>query len=110
MRHGFGLFETGFLSSTQLIGFLVIVFLVLVLLFEFRKKSSLGQRSLTEILNVRYAQGEIGEDRYHEINMIIEDEVSETPAMMIAKERFAKGEISSEEFIRTRDFINSDSK
>ncbi|HEY5587189.1 MAG TPA: hypothetical protein VIK78_22230 [Ruminiclostridium sp.] len=48
MRHGFGVYETGVVGSAVLIGFLVIVFLVLVILFEFRKKSSPGQRNLIE--------------------------------------------------------------
>jgi len=107
MRHGFGIYGTGFASSALLIGLLAAIFVVLAIFFVFRRKSSPGQTGLIEILNIQYAKGKIGEERYHEIKLIIEDEVSETTAMMIAKDRFARGEISSEEFIKTRNFINS---
>jgi uncharacterized membrane protein len=110
MRHGIGLYETGFMSWGIIIVILVIVFLGLAFLFKSRKKTSDKHKHLIEILNERYAKGEIGEDKYHEIKMIIEDEISESSAMMIAKERYVKGEISSKEFIVARDFINLNSK
>lgn len=61
-------------------------------------------------LNVRYSNGGISEEKYYEIKMIIGNEFTEIPSMIIAKQRFINLELSSKEFIKTRDIISSNNK
>jgi len=109
MRHGFGYF-TGWANGGTIIILLLLVTAVIALITYtsdyFRKKNHPAHSKLLEILEEKYAINEISADEYHERSMLIEDEYwldLNNPSMMILKERYAKCEIDSREYVVRRD-------
>ena len=50
----------------------------------------------------------IADDKYYEIKAILKEEHSNSPAVMILKERYATGSIDSAKFIKIRNEITLD--
>ena len=62
---------------------------------------------ILDILNVRYAKNEIDDDKYYEVKSILKDEDFDSSAIMVLKERYACGNLSSVEFIKMRDILKT---
>ena len=106
MRYGH-YFETNLIYSPFFtIGVLLLAMTVFFIVFLAPASIKSEQERILEILDIRYAKNEIADDNYYEIKAILKDEDSNSPAVMILKERYASGSITSVEFIKMRDQIN----
>ena len=88
------------------VGVLLLAIFVFFLIFIEPKRKRSEHERILDILAVRYAKNEIDEDKYYEVKSILENEESDSPAIMVLKERYACGNLSSDEFIKMRDNIN----
>lgn len=89
-----------------MVGILIAAIIGIILVFNALKKNSPEHERIIELLNVRYAKNEIDNDKYNEVKSILEDEDSDNPAILVLKERYASGNLSSVEFIKMRDEVN----
>jgi len=92
------------------LGFFIIAALVLMALLTacFRGKNHPEQNTLLKILKEKYARHEIGDDEFRERSMLVEDEYwrdADCPEMVRLKERYARCEIDSREYIKRREEI-----
>ena len=85
------------------IALIMAVVVLIVFLLNSKKEVNPKTQILLEILKERYARDEIKADEYRERKMIIEEDESFDPTMLVLKERYAKGEIDSSEFCTKRD-------
>ena len=89
-----------------MIGVLIAAIIGIFLVFDAFKRNSPENERIVDILNVRYAKNEIDDAKYYEVKSILEDGDSDSPAILVLKERYASGNLSSVEFIKMRDVIN----
>ena len=103
MRHGrfMGYGYNGSIILFIILLLVVIAFIVFLNSF-FSKRSSSPNEKYLNILNERYINDEINADKYMEIRMLLEDEESEDYSILILKEKYARGEISREEFLQSK--------
>lgn len=102
MRH-WGMLGSSF-SLIFIILFLIFAILIIFsLLNPIHKKTSIENKRIFKKLEGRYISGEMDLAEYTERGLILEDETSTEPSMVILKERYANGEIHSREFIKLRD-------
>jgi len=88
-----------------IVGVLIAAIIGIFLVFSALKRNRPEHERIIDLLNVRYAKNEIDDDKYYEIKSILEDEDSDDPAILVLKERYASGNLSSVEFIKKRDEI-----
>lgn len=106
MRYGHYIGTDIIYSPFFTIGVLLIAITVFFIVFLAPTKTKPEQDRILEILNIRYAKNEIADDKYYEIKAILKEEHSNSPAVMILKERYATGSIDSVEFIKIRNELN----
>ena len=105
MRYGHSI-GYGFYGFDWLIVILLIAFIALYILISINKNNlSSSCSKFLNMLNERYARGELDSDEYNERKIIIEDTKSTEPAILILLERYAKGEIDSKEFYAIKNHI-----
>jgi len=106
MRYGH-YFETNIIYSPFFtIGILLLAMTVVFIVFLTPARTGSDHERFLDILNIRYAKNEIDHDKYYEVKAILKDEDSDSPAIMILKERYASGNLNSVDFIKMRDEIN----
>ena len=112
MRHGWGLFHgfvgnDGIINGIWVIILAVIAFVLLILVVRVaRKRNHTEHIRLMDILKAKYADKTIGASEFRERSMILGDEdwIDETgPDMLKLKERYARCEIDSREYVRQRE-------
>jgi uncharacterized membrane protein len=112
MRHGFGSMHGYFAGNdgglTVIVFVLLIALLALILLIVHAstKKNHPEHDRLMNILKGKYAEKVIGTDEFRERNMVLEDEYwidAIDPEMMTLKERYARCEIDSREYVKRRE-------
>ncbi|MDR3583888.1 MAG: hypothetical protein P4L59_01015 [Desulfosporosinus sp.] len=86
-----------------MIGFLIAAIIGIFLIVNSFKKNPSEHERIIDILNARYSKSEINKNHYYEIKSNLEDEDSDDPAILVLKERYASGNLSSAEFIKMRD-------
>ena len=89
-----------------MVGVLIAAIIGIFLVFNALKRNSPEHERIIDLLKVRYAKNEIDADNYYEVKSILEDEDSDSPAILVLKERYASGNLSSIEFIKKRDEIS----
>lgn len=111
MRHGLGAMR-GYLGggdggSTVVVIVLLVALAALIFLIvrAVRRKKFPEHDRLTDILKGKYADRTIGESEYRERSMVLGDEYwleANGPEMLKLKERYARCEIDSREYVRQR--------
>ena len=119
MRHGFEYIHGSFMGYRAVsavilwVGLAVALLALIALLIEhFRKKKHPEHNTFMKILKEKHSGRKINEDEYRERSMILEDEYwldSHDPALMILKERYARCEIDSREYVKRRDELKEKS-
>lgn len=106
MRYGHNFGTNIIYSPFFTIGVLLLAITFFFIVFMAPTRIKPEHERILDILNIRYAKNEIDDDKYYEVKSILKDEDSDSPAIMILKERYAAGNINSVEFIKMRDEIN----
>ena len=110
MRYGHSM-GYGFYGFDWLIIILVIGLITLYVFAVISKNNvSRSYSRFLDILNERYARGEINSDDYNERKDIIENTESADLAIQILLERYAKGKIDSKEFCTIKNEIENKNK
>lgn len=107
MRYGHNIGANLLYSPFFTIGVLLIAITVFFLVFMQPKKNKSEHNRISDILNQRYAKNEIDDDKYYEVKSLLEDEDSNSSAIMLLKEKYALGNISTVEFIKMRNIIKT---
>jgi uncharacterized membrane protein len=117
MRHAFGSLQGHFMGygdgGATIFGVLVVIAviaLIAILTDRARKKSHPEHNRLMILLKEKYARREISADAFRERSMILEDEYwldDDDPEMMQLKERYARCEIDSREYVRQREELRA---
>ncbi|HEY8909399.1 MAG TPA: hypothetical protein VIM51_03835 [Desulfosporosinus sp.] len=107
MRYGHSIGTDLIYSPFFTIGVLLLAIIGFFIVFMAPTRNKPEHERISDMLKVRYAKNEIDDDRYYEVKSILEDEDSDSSAIMILKERYARGNLSSVEFIKMRDTIKS---
>lgn len=89
-----------------IVGVLIAAIIGIFLVFNALKRNSPEHERIIDLLNVRYAKNEIDDDKYYEVKSILEDEDSDSPAILVLKESYASGDLSTVQFIKMRNEIN----
>jgi len=93
------------LSLFFMIGFLLAAMIGIFLVFNSLKRTPSEHEQIIDLLKDRYAKNEINNNQYYEIKSILEDDDSDNPAILVLKERYASGSLSSAEFLKMRDDV-----
>ena len=107
MRYGHSIGTNLIYSPFFTIGVLLLAITGFFLVFMTQRGYQSENKRILDSLNVRYAKGEVSDDQYYEIMSILEDEDSNSSAIMTLKESYACGNLSSAEFIKKRDMIKT---
>ncbi|GAB6151895.1 hypothetical protein JCM17380_06450 [Desulfosporosinus burensis] len=107
MRYGHNIGTNLLYSQFFTIGVLLLAITIFFLVFMEPRKNKSEQNRVSDILNERYAKNEIDDDKYNEVMSLLEDEDSNSSAIILLKERYALGNISSLEFIKMRNMIKA---
>jgi uncharacterized membrane protein len=107
MRYGHNIGANLIYSPFFTIGVLLLAITGFFIVFMSPRRNKPEHERILDILNVRYAKNEIDDDKYYEVKSILEDEDSDSSAIMVLKERYACGNLSSIEFIKIRDTIKT---
>ena len=87
--------------------FVIATLIFCVLIINYLKhKNNPEQNRIIDRLKQRYTLNEISQDDYFKRLEILEEEESKAPSFLILMERYAKGEIDSQEFCRRRNEVN----
>lgn len=117
MRNGFGSMH-GFLMGTGDGGLTIILMVLLVAALALvvlivdgsRKKNNAEHSRLMGTLKEKYAEKGIGPDEFRERSMLLEDEFwldADDPDMVRFKERYARCEIDSREYVKRREELGA---
>jgi uncharacterized membrane protein len=87
------------------VGILLLAITVFYLVFLTPQKNNSEHDRILDLLKVRYANNELSDSQYYEVKSILVDENSDNSAILVLKERYASGNLSSVEFIKMRDTI-----
>ena len=94
-------------SLLFMVGVLIAAIIGIFLVFKNSiKRTPPEHERIIDILKVRYAKSEINRDKYYEIKSILEDDDSDNPAILVLKERYASGSLSSADYIKMHDQLN----
>ncbi|MDR3541595.1 MAG: hypothetical protein P4L69_11625 [Desulfosporosinus sp.] len=93
-------------SLIFMVGVLIVAIIGISFVFNSLKKTPTEQERIIDLLKVRYAKKEINDDKYYEIKSILEEEDSDNPALLVLKERYASGNLSSANYLKMRDKLN----
>ena len=107
MRYGHYIGTNLIYSPFFTVGVLLLAITGFFLVFMAPRRNKPEDERILDILNIRYAKNEINADKYYEVKSILKDEDSDSSAIRVLKERYACGNLSSVEFIKMRDIINS---
>ena len=88
-----------------MVGVLIVAIIGIFSVLNPLKRNRPEHERIIDLLNLRYAKNEINADNYYEVKSILEDEGSDSPAILVLMERYASGNLSSVEFIKMRDEI-----
>ena len=83
-----------------IVGVLVAAIVGFFFVFNAFKRNSPEHDRIIDLLNLRFAKKDIDVHEYYEVKSILEDEHSDSPAILLLKERYACGNLSSSEFIK----------
>jgi len=89
------------------VGVLLLVIIAFFIVFMAPTRTKPEDERILDILNVRYAKNEIDDDKYYEVKSILQGEDSYGSAIIVLKERYASGNLSSTEFVKMRDTIKT---
>ena len=89
------------------VGVLLLVIIAFFIVFMAPTRTKPEDERILDIVNVRYAKNEIDDDKYYEVKSILQDEDSYGSAIIVLKERYASGDLSSTEFVKMRDTIKT---
>ena len=88
------------------VGILLLAITIFYLVFMAPNRNRSEHDRILDLLKIRYAKNELSDSQYYEIKSILEDENSDQLAIIVLKERYALGNISSGQFIKMRDNID----
>ena len=112
MRHGFGAMHgyfgggDGWATIVMIVLVVALVAVIALIASGVRRRNHPEHDRLMDILKGKYADGTIGESEFRERSMVLGDEYwieANGPEMMKLKERYARCEIDSREYVRQRD-------
>lgn len=103
MRHG-RFMGYGYNGSIILSIILILVIMVFIVFMSdyFRKRGTNTNQKYLDIINDRYTRNAINIDEYREMRALIEVEESKDNEISILKEKYARGEITKEEFFQQK--------
>ncbi|TGE39897.1 hypothetical protein E4K67_02620 [Desulfosporosinus fructosivorans] len=107
MRYGHSIGTDFIYSPFFTVGLLVLAIIAFFIVFMAPTRTKPEHERILDILNVRYAKNEIDDDKYYEVKSILQDEDSDSSAIILLKERYACGNLSSIEFVKMRDTIKT---
>jgi uncharacterized membrane protein len=108
MRHGFGSMHGYFAGNDGGLTVIVLLALIVLIVHASTRKNHPEHDRLMSILKGKYAEKVIGPDEFRERSVLLEDEYwldADDPEMMTLKERYARCEIDSREYVKRREEI-----